>query len=100
MERFGMGSAGKERDSWREETPSADTPQSAHSGRGLHSSLDRAVSRTVEGPEQASFCIFQCFRPAGEETDSGKKTLTSLCPRVTLPVWHAFLAIDGKRRPV
>lgn len=72
-------------------------------GGGLHSSLDRAVgSRTgVEGPEQASFCIFQCFRPAGEETDSVKKN-----PHLSVPscdiasLAAAFLAIDGKRRPV
>lgn len=96
MERFGMGSAGKERDSW---CGGRHLPQTRHS----HSSLDRAVgSRTgVEGPEQASFCIFQRFRPAGEETDSVKKN-----PHLSVPscdiasLAAAFLAIDGKWRPV
>lgn len=63
MERFGMGSAGKERDSWRggRHLP-ADMPQSAHSG-GLHSSLRQ--SHGVEdrgGKDRAGFlCIFQPF---------------------------------------
>lgn len=100
MERFGRGSAGKEGDS-------------LHGGRHLPQTHRSQLTwgRLIFLPRQShgvkdqggrtgagSFCIFQRFRPAGEETDSVKKN-----PRLSVPscdiagLAAAFLAIDGKR---